>query len=127
MGDTLTYFYTKANMVESLHKTFHHLNDGDCFILDYKDITNVLHNSDRFIPLDYDTTTAFKCFLEYEEEKISAYDLIKTKNGVWDLKKSFYNKLRMNPDWFENELKKIGFSVKEANFDEGLFTIVAEK
>ena len=75
-----------------------------------------------------DDETIFTCFLEYEIETVKVHDLVYRRSGDhWQLRKSFYRKLRLSKQWVEAELSRAGFSAIDSTIDKGLVTIIAEK
>ena len=128
MGDTLTHldsFDEVINLFSSVSRT---LEKNGQFILTFRDLTFELENLDRFIPVNQDSSKIFTCFLEYEDKKVKVHDLIYEKEGEnWNLKKSFYWKLRISSDFVMEELKSAGFSITHTNSDSGFMTIIAKK
>jgi hypothetical protein len=128
MGDTLTHLETKSIVKDLFDKAYSHLMAEGYFIITYRDLSLELKELDRFIPVNSDEATILTCFLEYEDEKVRVYDLIYEKeNGKWNLKKSYYSKLRLPAAWTLHELQETGFTIKHSSSEKGLVTIIALK
>ncbi|MGD9226584.1 MAG: hypothetical protein PVF26_08805, partial [Desulfobacterales bacterium] len=81
-----------------------------------------------FVPVKSDDRRIFTCFLEYEKDTVKVHDIIyEKKNTQWVLKKSYFRKLRISPDWTRNYLQSIGFSLEFDNEENGMITIIARK
>jgi hypothetical protein len=128
MGDTLTHLETKEDVNQLFEGIYNHLEKEGKFILTYRDLSFELEELERFIPVKSDDSRIFTCFLEYEEEKVKVHDLIYEKeNNDWNLKTSFYRKLRLPTDWVIDQLKEKGFLIKHSSSDKGLTTLIATK
>ena len=53
--------------------------------------------------------------------------LYENTNGQWQLKKGFYRKLRIPPEWARDCLLETGFQVTQFNLRNGMATIIARK
>lgn len=129
MGDTLTHLNALKNVEALLQQTYTALAPGGCLILSFRSLSEALLGMDRFIPVRSNDTTIFTCFLEYKKSTVTVHDLIyeKKKKGQWALHKSAYRKLRISPDWAQNFLHLIGFTVEFYDIKKGLVFIVARK
>ncbi len=128
MGDTLTHLETKSKVKDLFAMSYRLLVKDGIFVLTYRDLSHELKELDRLIPVNSDEDTIFTCFLEYQDEKVMVNDLIYEKeNGKWNLKKSFYSKLRIPTSWTTKELEKTGFTIMHTSFERGLVTIIAKK
>ncbi|MDO6777046.1 class I SAM-dependent methyltransferase [Shewanella sp. 3_MG-2023] len=128
MTDTMTHLKSKSDVLALLQHAFNSLEDNGSLMLSFRDLSNELKDTDRFIPLRSDENIIFTCFLEYEAETVKIHDLVHLKtNGTWTLNKSCYRKLRLSVTWVEAALLNIGFELQESSENGGFQTIVAVK
>ncbi|MFA6979684.1 MAG: class I SAM-dependent methyltransferase [Ignavibacteriaceae bacterium] len=128
MGDTLTHL----NSLEDLEKLFKDINavleDKGKLILSFRDLSFELTELDRIIPMRSDETKIFTCFLEYEQDKVKVHDILYEHTGEgWQLKKSFYRKLRISRDWIIAKLVSLDFYIEVSNVNKGMVEIIARK
>jgi hypothetical protein len=70
----------------------------------------------------------FTCFLEYEPDHVRVHDLIHLRSDVgWELRKSWYRKLRIPMAWVVERLDRSGFALQVANSTAGMITVVARR
>ncbi|MGD2184782.1 MAG: methyltransferase domain-containing protein [Desulfobacterales bacterium] len=128
MGDTLTHLESLQKVQELLDKVYSALKVDGCLILSFRNLTVELSGLDRFIPVKSNARTIFTCFLEYEEDTVKVHDIIyEKKDNKWAMKKSFFKKLRISPDWTRNFLHSIGFTIEFDNEEDGMYFIIARK
>jgi SAM-dependent methyltransferase len=128
MGDTLTHLDTRQAIRRLLRKIFKALETGGRLILTFRDLSGELKGLDRFIPVRNDADTIFTCFLEYEKNHIKVHDMIyKRKHNRWDLKKSYFRKLRIAPQWMEEVLQALGFKIETFDIHNAGVGIIARK
>ena len=128
MGDTLAHIDSKEKIKNLFHNVYNALENDGRFVLTFRDLMCELKELDRFIPVRSDDSIIFTCFLEYEKETVKVHDIIyeRTEMG-WNLKKSFYRKIRVSFDWTKKELEKEGFVTEFSNNEKGLITIIAKR
>ncbi|KAJ2999153.1 T-complex protein 1 subunit beta [Globomyces sp. JEL0801] len=138
MGDTLTHLDSLETIEGLFRKTFSTLHENGIFLLQFRDLSRPLVDTDRFIPIRSDERTVFTCFLEWENNAteedgtgctIKVNDLIHVKKGIgaWELCTSWYHKLAVSQSWCLNLLKSIGFHIVESDNNNGMIFIVASK
>ena len=128
MGDTLTHLKTPTEVKELIHRAYGALEKEGLLILDFRDMTVELTQLDRFIPLRADSKRIFTCFLEYEKDHVKVHDILYEKtDDQWELKKSFFRKLRISSQWAKECLIKSGFEIEKFDIDKGMTTIIARK
>jgi SAM-dependent methyltransferase len=126
MGDTLTHLDSLRSVQEILAKTYAALESGGRLVLSFRNLAQELSELDRFIPVRSDNRTIFTCFLEYEKDFVKVHDIIYEKMGNrWDMKKSFFRKLRLSPDWTRDYLQQIGFTIEFYDEKSGMIFIIA--
>ena len=128
MGDTLTHLKTRGMVRHLFRKIFKALETGGRLILTFRDLSAELKGLDRFIPVRNDAATIFTCFLEYEKNYVKVYDLIyERRANRWDLKKSFFRKIRIAPRWVKEELQALGFKIETCDIHKASVGIIARK
>ena len=128
MGDTLTHLDSLDNVKGLLKNVFQALESNGRLVLTFRDLTFELKDLDRFIPVRSESNLIFTCFLEYEKDHVKVHDIIYGKiKGQWQLKKGFYRKLRIPPEWIKEGLQKLGFKIEEFDIQNGMVTVIARK
>lgn len=128
MGDTLTHL-DSLEEARGLIKTVHQaLEQGGLFILGFRDMTIELAELDRFIPVRSDSKKIFTCFLEFEKNHVKVHDIVyEETDGQWNMKKSFFRKLRIAEQWILDCLQHAGFAVESDDTANGMVTLIARK
>jgi SAM-dependent methyltransferase len=128
MGDTLTHLQSLKEVESLLADACRALEENGRLILEFRDLTAELINLDRFIPVRSDANKIFTCFLEYEKAHVKVHDIIYVKSANrWVMKKSYFRKLRIPPQWMSDCLRKTGFSIESLDINNGMITILARK
>lgn len=128
MGDTLTHLSGFGDVERLLRDIHGRLEAGGKLALTFRNLTQEVPRGDRFIPVRSGENMVFSCFLEYEGDFAIVHDILYTRGAAeWDLKKSFYKKLRIPPDWVMLVLESIGYRTATLREERGLATIIAEK
>ena len=128
MGDTLTHLNTHQNIRHLLTMIYNALETGGRVILTFRDLTTELRGLDRFIPIRNDANTTFTCFVEYEKDYVKVHDIIyEREKNHWNLKKSFFKKIRIFPPWTREILQDIGFKVETFDIHNAVVCIIAHK
>ncbi|CAK8725625.1 Methyltransferase [Candidatus Electrothrix laxa] len=128
MGDTLTHLKSLDDVEHLLRDVYNSIKDDGQLILSFRDLTSIIHETDRFIPVKSDNNIIFTCFLEYEKEYVKVHDLVYEKKGEkWDFKKSYYKKIIIDPSWIKLKLKKNNFIIKYFSSMNGRIAIIAKK
>ena len=126
MGDTITHLQTLEEVQILLEAAGRALEYDGRFILGFRDLTSELKDLDRFIPVRSDSDRIFTCFLEYEKMHVKVHDIIYEKTGNrWVMKKSWFRKLRISPQWMRDCLRTAGFIVENLDINNGMVTILA--
>jgi 2-polyprenyl-3-methyl-5-hydroxy-6-metoxy-1,4-benzoquinol methylase len=126
MGDTITHLQTLDEVQILLEDAGRALEDNGYLILGFRDLTTELKNLERFIPVRSGSKKIFTCFLEYEKNHVKVHDIIHEKAGDhWVMKKSYFRKLRISPQWMRDCLQKTGFKIENIDIDNEMITIIA--
>jgi SAM-dependent methyltransferase len=128
MGDTLTHLNTRRTIRHLLRKIFKTLEAGGRLILTFRDLSAELAGVDRFIPVRSDAGTIFTCFLEFKKNYVKVHDLIyERKHDRWGLKKNYFYKIRIAPQWAEEVLQALGFKIETFDIRHSGVSIIARK
>jgi SAM-dependent methyltransferase len=128
MGDTLTHLDTHQNIRSLASGVYKTLNTRGRFILTFRDLALELKELERFIPIRSDDETIFTCFLEYETNHVVVHDLVYERmDQQWELKKSYFRKLRVSPQWTKDILLAAGFKIEIFDVYDGMVIIIAQK
>jgi 2-polyprenyl-3-methyl-5-hydroxy-6-metoxy-1,4-benzoquinol methylase len=128
MGDTLTHLQTLEEVQILFEKAYQALEDKGHLILSFRDLTSELRSLDRFILVRNDSKKIFTCFLEYEKNHVKVHDIIHERIGDrWVMKKSYFRKLRISPQWVNDCLLKSCFTIEDHSNENGMITILARK
>lgn len=128
MGDSLTHLDTHQDIRYLLSRIYNALEIDGRVILTFRDLTEELKGLDRFIPVRNDEHVIFTCFVEHENDHVKIHDIIyERKYNRWELKKSFYKKIRIYPQWTKDILQGLGFKVETFNIHNGVVCIIACK
>ncbi|KAI8826842.1 S-adenosyl-L-methionine-dependent methyltransferase [Fimicolochytrium jonesii] len=68
MGDTLSHLATLNEVRKVVADAHAALKPGGRLVLQFRDLTRPLRGTDRFVPVQSDSSTIFTCFLEWEGE-----------------------------------------------------------
>ncbi len=128
MGDTLTHLNTRQEVQSLTSRVYKTLEARGRFILTFRDLALELKELERFIPVRSDAKTIFTCFLEYETYHVKVHDLIYERmNQQWKLKKSYFRKLRLSPQWTKDILLVAGFKIEIFDDHDGMVIMIARK
>jgi SAM-dependent methyltransferase len=128
MGDTLTHLPSFGDVQRLFRETHRLLAPGGALVLAFRDFTRELVGPARFIPVRADASTVFTCFLEYEGDHVTVYDVIHRRSfDRWEMKVSAYKKLRIAPDWAEKRLRETGFTIERSEDRRGMRTILVRR
>jgi SAM-dependent methyltransferase len=128
MGDTLPHLATLNDVQDLFEKVHTHLVPGGQFVLSFRDLTDELSRTERFIPVRSDANKIFTCFLEYNDDHVIVYDLVYERiDGFWNFHTSAYRKLRITPDWVRTSLERTGLTILHSKTENGLVVIIAGK
>ena len=128
MGDTVLHLGGRDAVIELCNRVAQALAPGGSFVLTYRDLTEALHDLERFMPVSSDDERIMLCVLEYDKpETVTVNDLIYIRRAEgWQLAKSSYSKLRLAPDWVRDQLTCAGLGVGHHSAGAGgMWTTVA--
>lgn len=118
MGDTITHLESADDVSKLFQDAYHTLRRDGRIALTFRDFSNELTGTDRFIPVWSDNKRIMLCALFYEPENVVVTDLVYSHTDAgWQLHKSSYRKLRLVSSEVSEQLNCLGFPVE---FDEPL-------
>jgi hypothetical protein len=128
MGDTLTHLNSRDEVRKLINTVYPVLEEQGLFILGFRDLTPELTELDRFITVKSDSKRIFTCFLEFEKKQVKVHDILyEAADNKWNIKKSFYRKLRISEQWTNECLRDAGFTIEKLDNQNGMLTILARK
>lgn len=127
-GDTLSHLDNKNEIGKFIADISKSLENGGKLILSFRDYSNILTGTNRFIPVKSDETKILTCILDYENEFVNVTDLLHEKtNDGWIQKVSSYKKVRLLTNEIEELLRKNNFEIEFNEIVNRLTTIIAIK
>ncbi len=128
MGDTLTHIESMGSVEKLIVNSFSILPGSGKFIVNFRDLTAELKDTERFIPVQSNINRIFTCFLEYFPEYVNVYDIVQEKSGdKWEQKISFYKKIRISSDKIRELFIKAGFEIEFFEINNGMITVIGKK
>jgi SAM-dependent methyltransferase len=127
MGDTLTHLPEHTNVDYLIQEVADLLAPEGKFVLSFRDYSVPLADEQRFIPVRADERRILTCFLDYDQDTVSVYDILYERAGdAWETRISSYRKLRIAPDHVIGSLESLGFKARREAGTRGMVRIVAE-
>jgi 2-polyprenyl-3-methyl-5-hydroxy-6-metoxy-1,4-benzoquinol methylase len=127
-GDTLTHLETIDEIKKLIYDSYNVLCPKGKILLSFRDYSNELQDTSRFIHVKSDSKRIFTCFLEYFPGKIRVTDLIyELENEKWIQKVSSYYKIRVSKTQVIGFLLESGFDVAFEKENNGMISILGEK
>jgi SAM-dependent methyltransferase len=112
MGDTLTHLESPQDVARLFADAQAALKPGGSLVLTFRDYSQELVDTDRFIPVHADQDRIMVCALTYEPEHVVVTDLVHVRAAQgWRLDKSSYRKLRLAPPILAGQLRDFGFEL----------------
>lgn len=114
MGDTVLHLPTKQAVIGLVTGAATALRSGGSLVLTYRDLTVALEGVERLIPVRSTADQIMLCFLDYQgADTVAVHDVIYTRTGSgWEVHKSSYPKLRLDPAWLVDQLDAAGLRVE---------------
>ncbi|MBK6265275.1 class I SAM-dependent methyltransferase [Marivirga sp. S37H4] len=127
-GDTLSHLESKREVETFIYDISSVLEKDGKIILSFRDYSNPLFGTDRFIPVRSDENRIMTCFLEYDNDHINVTDILQEKtNEGWKQKISSYRKVRLVTSDIINLLTFNAFKIIYNQINNRLTTIIATK
>ncbi len=126
-GDTITHLESPDEVRQLIAGASEILVPKGKIVLSFRDYSQELQDTQRFIPVKSDTQRILTCLLEYFPDKIRVTDLLhELVSGKWEQKISSYFKIRLSKETITGLLKKSGFSILYEQTEQGLIKMIAE-
>jgi 2-polyprenyl-3-methyl-5-hydroxy-6-metoxy-1,4-benzoquinol methylase len=127
-GDTLTHLETKNEIENFIENCIETLASGGKLLLSFRDYSEKLNGTARFIPVKSDANRILTCMLEYSPTHVTVNDLLYEFNGKsWEQKISSYNKVRISASEVIDLLNAKGMRIRFNEPVNRLVTIIAQK
>jgi 2-polyprenyl-3-methyl-5-hydroxy-6-metoxy-1,4-benzoquinol methylase len=128
MGDTLTHLPGKSDIPPLFQEIRRVLKPEGKVIISFRDLSQELKGTERFIPVKSDSDRIMTCVLEYEPETVVVTDLFyeRTHSG-WSFHRSSYRKTRLAPSWVAEQLRAAGLRVSFRDVIAGFQILAAIK
>jgi SAM-dependent methyltransferase len=132
MGDTLTHLDSVRAVEQLVGSTASSLCPGGRFVASFRDYTQGVHATARFIPVRSDESRIMTCFLEYGEDTVTVHDLLYERDdpsaqAAWRFSVSAYPKLRLSPERVLAMLQVNGLAVTREPGPSGMVRLVGVK
>lgn len=127
-GDTISHLETFDDLKKLLQDCYDSLVGKGQLILTFRDYSNQLKDTQRFIPVKSDDNRILTCIIDYFDNKVNVTDLLHEKvEGMWKQKVSSYEKLRITTNLLIDISQTIGFSVKDNNNINRMIHLILQK
>jgi len=128
MGDTIAHLNDFDDLKALIKNCYQNLTAGGKLIFSYRNYSQELKDTQRFIPVKSDEQMILVCVLDFEENRVRVTDLLYQKIGnQWVQKLSSYHKLRIDPQMITDFLKNQGFSHVETESEQRMYYSIAQK
>ncbi|MFD3747361.1 class I SAM-dependent methyltransferase [Nocardia sp. NPDC058633] len=113
MGDTLPHLPGRSDVRQLIGEVAVALRSGGSFVVTYRDLTPVLHGSDRAILVRQADDRILTCLLEYTDDNtVAVHDLLHVRrDGGWTLTTDSYSKLRLPHQWLSAHCRAAGLDI----------------
>ncbi|MFC4374980.1 class I SAM-dependent methyltransferase [Nocardia halotolerans] len=121
MGDTLPHLPGRSDVEQLIDEVAVALRSGGSFVVTYRDLTPVLHGSDRAILVRQTADRILTCFLDYtDDDTVVVHDLLHTRRGdAWTLTTDSYPKLRLPHQWLSARCRAAGLDIAHDDIGPG--------
>jgi 2-polyprenyl-3-methyl-5-hydroxy-6-metoxy-1,4-benzoquinol methylase len=127
-GDTIAHIETFEQLEKLLEDCYNLLSREGKLILSFRDYSNALTDTQRFISVRSDENQILTCVIDYYEQKIKVTDLLHVKEGnTWKQRISSYDKLRITKDYVNNKLKNLGYTLITCTDINRMVYVIAKK
>jgi 2-polyprenyl-3-methyl-5-hydroxy-6-metoxy-1,4-benzoquinol methylase len=128
MGDTLTHLKDVNDVKNLINNSYGILCKSGKIVLSFRNFTNELKGTERFIHVKSDDNRILTCFLEYSVNHVNVTDILYEKAGdKWIMKASSYPKLKLSPETVKQILAESNLAVIHEENKNGMDYIIAQK
>ncbi|MBP7459847.1 MAG: class I SAM-dependent methyltransferase [Candidatus Delongbacteria bacterium] len=111
-GDTIAHLESLVHIETLMEKTYRILKPGGRVVLTFRDYTDALEDTQRFIPVKSDPDRIFTCMLEYFPDRVRVTDLVyEREQDHWTRAISSYYKIRVSSAMIGTALSGAGFTI----------------
>jgi SAM-dependent methyltransferase len=126
MGDTLTHIQSHDEVTHLFEEVSKALTPDGAFAVTYRNYSAPASGVGRFILVRSDETRIHTCFLEEGPTHMEVYDIVHERiDDAWQMGVSSYKKLRLDPDWVLDALRKVGMTPQVSPGPRGMIQVVA--
>lgn len=126
MGDTLTHIQSHDEVTHLIKEVSASLAPDGVFALTFRNYSTPASGVGRFILVRSDDTRIHTCFLEEGRTHMEVNDIIHERQGdAWRMEVSSYKKLRLDPEWVLDALRKAGLTPQATPGPRGMVQVVA--
>ncbi len=127
-GDTLSQLENINEVEQLIEDSYSSLEQKGTIIFTFRDYSNPITDTKRFIPVRSDEKRIFTCFLEYLDEKVMVTDLLyELEYNLWKMKVSSYYKIRLRKNTVTELMLKAGFELLSNKEDKGMTMMIGRK
>jgi SAM-dependent methyltransferase len=127
-GDTITHLDSIGEVNQLLKDIYSALVSEGRIVISFRDYSNELKDTSRFIPVKNDPNKILTCFLEYFDSKVRVTDIFHERiEAKWHQKISSYEKLRIPKIDFSKMLIGCGFNITFESMENGMLTFIGQK
>lgn len=127
-GDTLPHLSSAEEIAQLIKDAYHTLLPEGKLILSFRDYSQELKGTSRFIPVKNDPDRILTCLLEYFPDLVRVTDIFhERKNGIWQQKISSYEKVRISRETVLAALKEAGFDILFQDTLQRMVTVIGQK
>lgn len=127
-GDTLPHLSSAEEIAQLIKDSYHTLVPEGKLILSFRDYSQELKGTSRFIPVKNDSKRILTCFLEYFPDMVRVTDILhEQENGTWQQKISSYGKVRISQEAVLRALKEAGFHILFHDTLQRMVTVIGQK
>jgi 2-polyprenyl-3-methyl-5-hydroxy-6-metoxy-1,4-benzoquinol methylase len=128
MGDTLTHLENAEDVKKCIRLMEDRLMPGGRIVLSFRDLTQELEGTHRFIPVKSDSHRILTCFLEYFPTHVMVHDILHEKSaGQWIQRISAYPKLRLSEEMITKLLEQSQLKIASSEILNRMIYLVASK
>lgn len=128
MGDTLTHLTDIGEVSVLLTDIAASLRPGGVFVTTFRDYSRPATGTERFVPVRADDRRTMTAFLEFDDTHVRVHDVLWQRgDDGWTQRVSSYPKVRLDPEWVADELRRSGLAVLLEEATGGMCQITARR
>jgi SAM-dependent methyltransferase len=128
MGDTIAHVSSFDQLQRLFNDSFKCLTASGQLYLSFRDYSQELTDTARFIPVKSDHDKIATCVLDFSIDMVNVTDLLYIKEDeTWKQHVSSYTKLRLTPTLVSKFVQAAGFSITHLSIQNRMHFLVATK